>query len=187
MTAAPFDTPVFLSFFVFSLLMPLTMSSGGYLYSVCPKSEELSEKCLQAHSLTFASAIHTIRYLDGRPAIEIPATDVNEGTYPTGSIWRRNPIPACNCDGGDGCHAPGSPNGDGRASYANNSKPQPYGFSCPYGTQFPVPFDYGYGQHVWNMPHAGPTTSAWVITDKINVPTEEGEYVLRWRWGEWLS
>jgi hypothetical protein len=93
---------------------------GGYLYSVCPKSEALTEKCLQAHSLTFASSNHTIRYLDGRPSIQvavdvmyvvvfvtascglwtvcahpyspypghikIPATDVNEGTYPTGSV-----------------------------------------------------------------------------------------------------
>jgi hypothetical protein len=131
------------------------MLSGGYLYSVCPKSEELSETCLQAHSLTFASSNHSIRYLDGRPAIEIPATDVHEGTYPVGSVWRRNPIPACNCDGGDGCEGVNSSNARGRRSYADNGKPDPYGFACPYGTQFPVPFAYGYGQHIWSMPHTG--------------------------------
>eukprot|EP01051_Picozoa_sp_SAG22_P001609 SAG22_NODE_65_length_23128_cov_51.766609_4_plen_254_part_00 len=44
---------------------------GGYLYSVCPKSEPLTEKCLQGYSLHFASSNHTIRYLDGRPDLQV--------------------------------------------------------------------------------------------------------------------
>jgi hypothetical protein len=32
-----------------------------------------------------------------------PAMQVSEGTFPVGSMWRRNPIPACNCDSGKSC------------------------------------------------------------------------------------
>eukprot|EP01049_Picozoa_sp_SAG25_P008851 SAG25_NODE_829_length_5170_cov_2.432656_6_plen_276_part_00 len=67
---------------------------GGYLYSVCPKSEPLSEKCLHAHPLSYVGKNHTIRYLDGRPELQIPARDVSVGTFPEGSTWRLNPVPA---------------------------------------------------------------------------------------------
>ena len=70
---------------------------GGYLYSVCPKAQPLTEKCLQGHSLDFVGSNHTISYLDGRPSLQIPARDVSEGTFPTGSTWRLNPIPARGC------------------------------------------------------------------------------------------
>jgi hypothetical protein len=106
---------------------------GGYLYSVCPKSSSLTEACLQAHPLLFADSNHTIRYMDGRPSVDIPAVDVSEGTHPTGSVWRRNPVPACNCDGGDGCRGVSANNSGGRQSYANDPKPVPYGFACPTG------------------------------------------------------
>ena len=163
--------------------------AGGYLYSLCSKSEALTEKCLQANPLTFATKTHTIVYLDGRPSVQIPATDVSEGTFPVGSAWRRDPIPACNCDGGDGCGPVGSSNTGGRAAYADNGKPVPYAEKnpCPYGTMFDIPFPYGYGQHIWDrygpkINMSEPESSAWVITDQVNVPQEEGDYVLRWRW-----
>ena len=59
------------------------------------------------------------------------------------------------------------------------------GFACPTGTQFSVPFDYGYGQQVWNL--KGPETSGlaadtWQIVDNVRAPAVAGEYVLRWRW-----
>ena len=53
--------------------------------------------------LDFVGMNHTIRYLDGRAELQIPAQDVSEGTFPTGSMWRVNPIPACNCDKGFDC------------------------------------------------------------------------------------
>jgi hypothetical protein len=94
---------------------------GGYVYSVCPAMSTLNERCFNAHVLPFVGANTTIRYLDGRGDIVIPAADVAVGTFPAGSRWRRNPIPACNCDGGDGCHAPGTRNAGGRASYRSLS------------------------------------------------------------------
>ena len=155
---------------------------GGYLYSVCPAGSAINEDCFNAHVLPFVGGNTTIRYLDGRGDIIIPAMDVSEGTWPEGSSWRRNPIPACNCDGGDGCHAPGSSNAGGRASYVNGTNPIPTGFKCNFGTMFPVPFDYGYGQHVWNNKPDTPEALVWVMVDTVKAPTERGEYVLRWRW-----
>jgi hypothetical protein len=75
-------------------------AGGGYAYSVCPKRTPPTETCfgLRAHMLDFVGSNHTIRYSDGRPDIQIPARDVSEGTFPAGSQWRVNPIPACNCD-----------------------------------------------------------------------------------------
>jgi hypothetical protein len=50
------------------------------------------------------------------------------------------------------------------------------------GTEFPVPFPNGYGQQIWNRKRPSDTADDWVIVDRINVPTDAGEYVLRWRW-----
>jgi hypothetical protein len=163
---------------------------GGYLYSVCPKSEPLTERCLQANSLEFVGSNHTIRYLDGRPDIEIPARDVSVGTFPPLSAWRLNPVPACNCDKGFACQAKGQANctakteACSRQPYAIEPAPEPHGFDCPTGTQFPVPFPYGYGQQVWNLTpkRAGVAADTWVIVDHVKAPTKPGEYILRWRW-----
>lgn len=167
---------------------------GGYLYSVCPKSEPLTERCLQAHPLSFVGSNHTVRYLDGRPDIQIAARDVNVGTWPAGSVWRLNPVPACNCDKGFACSdADPAMNKNcteevekcSTAAYANDGSPIPQGFPCPTGTQFPVPFPYGYGQQVWNLvpgEQSGPAADVWVIVDKVTAPTAPGDYVLRWRW-----
>lgn len=152
---------------------------GGYVYSLCPASEPLSEACFQSNMLPFVGTDHIIRYMDSHSQLIIPATDVSEGTYPEGSTWRRNPIPACNCDAGDDC---GVNNSTERQSYADEGPPVPYGFPCPTGTQFPVPFDYGYGQHIWNNEASGPGRGMWAIVDRVRVPQVTGDFVLRWRW-----
>eukprot|EP01047_Picozoa_sp_COSAG01_P048539 COSAG01_NODE_4738_length_4782_cov_14.714072_5_plen_343_part_00 len=74
---------------------------GGYQYRLCPKGQPLNEECFRSHPLRFADKTTTVRYHDGsRGDFEIPAMDVSVGTVPAGSSWRRNPIPACNCDQG---------------------------------------------------------------------------------------
>ena len=68
---------------------------GGYQYRLCPKSEEPTEACFQRHPLEFVGKTTTIRKSSGNkvaPDFEIPAMDVNVGTSPKGSSWRRNPI-----------------------------------------------------------------------------------------------
>jgi len=153
---------------------------GGYQYSVCPAGTTIDEECFNAHVLPFIGHNTTIRYLDGRGQKIIPAQDVTEGTFPAGSAWRRNPIPSCNCDAGTTCKAAGSNNSAGFASYTNGSNPVPRGFDCPFGTNFDVPFDYGYGQYFWS--EAWTHTPMFVMVDKVRAPTVRGEWVLRWRW-----
>jgi hypothetical protein len=153
---------------------------GGYSYSVCPKGTPLTEDCLRAHPLSFVGDKHTIRYVDGRTELQIPALDVKDGTFPPGSTWRVNPVPACNCDQGFGC-------GSGSSSpmhvpYFNGSQPVPMGYDCPTGTMFPVPFDYGYGHQMWTIPSTGLAAPTWMIVDQVRAPAAPGEYTLRWRW-----
>jgi hypothetical protein len=63
-----------------------------------------TEECFQAGHLEFASNTTTIKYHDGsRQPFTIPARTVSTGTWPTGSQWRLNPIPMCNCDQGAYC------------------------------------------------------------------------------------
>eukprot|EP00040_Diaphanoeca_grandis_P033904 m.208537 g.208537 ORF g.208537 m.208537 type:complete len:374 (+) comp33010_c0_seq1:86-1207(+) len=157
---------------------------GGYLYSLCPLGTPLTEDCFDKLPLSFVGANHTIRYLDGRPDIQIAATDVSEGTHPQNSTWRLNPIPACNCDKGFDCNVNDTSEDGARIPYAEGVSPEPKGFSCPTGTQFAVPFDYGYGQQVWDLrpPKAGLAADVWVIVDRLQVPNLTGAYVLRWRW-----
>ena len=161
---------------------------GGYLYSLCPANETLTEACFHRQSLPFVGSMHTIRYLDNRTIgaqkeveFQIPAVDVNVGTWPAGSTWRVNPIPACNCDRGDSCQNRTVNGSDLTKAYADDGPPNPKGEiegrsgnDCPTGTQFPVPAPdlYGYGD-----------VPAVLIKDQLKIPaTLKGNYVLSWRW-----
>jgi len=79
---------------------------GGYSYRICKKGggAEATEECYQQRPLDFATETTQIRYVDGsRAPFFINATTTNQGTWPAGSQWRKNPIPMCNCDIGTGC------------------------------------------------------------------------------------
>lgn len=85
--------------------------------------------------------------------LALDATDVSVGTHPAGSAWRRNPIPACNCDRGFKCVAGGAAE-NGERAYWNGSNPVPHGYDCPTGVAFAPPFDFGYGQQLWDLGNA---------------------------------
>merc|ERR1719277_2337569 len=55
--------------------------------------------------LAFHTTTSSIRHKGSAtaPDISIPAKDITIGVVPAGSTWRRNPIPACNCDSGVNC------------------------------------------------------------------------------------
>ena len=89
---------------------------------------------------------------------------------------------ASSCDKGFDCSGTDSHSELGaRLSYTNGTQPVPKGFDCPTGTQFKVPFPYGYGQQVWDLTPATAHKGAddWVISDFVRAPTLKGEYVLR--------
>lgn len=127
---------------------------GGYQYRVCPKSNnnDLSNDCFEQNPLSFATDTHIVTLKDaGGKQFEIPATDVSVGVRPTGSSWRRLPLPACNCDLGSNCSPASTP--DQYKSYNTTTlAAKPYGH-CTTGLQFEAPhlksiWPYGYGYYV---------------------------------------
>lgn len=118
------------------------------------------------------------------PDFEIPAMDVNIGTKPKGSFWRRIPVPACNCELGFLCGKYSKP-------WWIDPEAKTKTPACPTGTQFapPHPGIYGYktiyhekeevvheveGKPAWDMTYS--------LVDKVRVPEQKGEYVLSFRW-----
>lgn len=150
---------------------------GGYAYRLCPKSSNLTEACFQSNHLQYASDQSWVQYGDDKSnRTAIPATRVAKGTFPAGSVWTRNPIPACGqLNGGVG---------DGE---------------CQSPPQFdpPLPGLYGYGEATCFQGSAGagkhctPAEAkyfkdhfAFNIIDQVRVPKniDLGEYVLSFRW-----
>eukprot|EP01052_Picozoa_sp_SAG31_P067108 SAG31_NODE_25895_length_452_cov_0.628895_1_plen_134_part_01 len=115
-----------------------------------------------------------------------PAMQTSQGTFPPASVWRRNPIPACNCNSGKSCgvnkttpNIPGYPHWD--RAYAAGAQPEPVGGSqpCATGTLFPVPCPKCYGQSPFGH---WQNRNMWAIVDEVQVPNVTGDFVLRWRW-----
>lgn len=152
---------------------------GGYAWRLCRKnkSEKLSEACFAAGHLEFDDPHRSwIQYganVSNRTAIK--AVRVSTGTYPKGSTWTRNPIPACaGPSGGVGTPKCPSPQFD---------PPLPGLFG--YGTAACFKGSAGAGG---NCTHA--QDAYWHakfnfnIIDKVRVPAnlEAGEYALSFRW-----
>ena len=134
----------------------------------------------------------------------IEARDTSTGTYPVGSMWRRNPIPACQGPGGStngrgGGNQTFYPNAGGAVScspesYAGGTWQDPF---YPKGPQFPPPggypgiaekipglYTYGFGNN-FDQPGANAGGGfLFSIVDKLQVPQDlpEGEYVLSFRY-----
>ena len=95
-----------------SVLLRNLFSLGGYSYRLCKRPEEgvVTEECFQASPLTFHGDSQWVQYGEGGEKISFLANRTTEGTWPEGSQWTKNPIPAClNPDGGWMETAPGCP------------------------------------------------------------------------------
>merc|ERR1712232_1374326 len=106
----------------------------------------------------------------------IPATRVSEGTFPKGSVWTMNPIPACRGVPAGGVGTP----------------------ECPAPLfEPPLPGLFGYGKAACTKVKAGSggdcteeqaqywrAKFSFNIIDEVQVPKslELGEYVLSFRW-----
>eukprot|EP00111_Clytia_hemisphaerica_P010894 TCONS_00031897-protein len=138
---------------------------GGYSYRLCKMPKEgrkgLTEECFQQRPLKFVGDKLWIQYGEDKSTrIEVPAVRTDKGTFPLGSQWTKNPIPACN----------------GRNGGVLTTTP------CPNGTQFPAvaPDLQGYGFYIHEPGRHFPFT----IIDLVQIPKdlEEGEYVISFRW-----
>jgi hypothetical protein len=135
---------------------------------------EATEECFQKMPLEFVGDTQWIQYgedgSDRTNRTEIPAVQINEGTWPKGSTWRRNPVPACD---------------DFPRLGGHNHK-------CA-GPMFkpPIPGLYGFGPGACASGVASCTLEemesrafSWGIVDKVQVPAdlEPGDYILSFRW-----
>uniref|UniRef100_A0A7S4SZ54 Chitin-binding type-4 domain-containing protein n=1 Tax=Alexandrium monilatum TaxID=311494 RepID=A0A7S4SZ54_9DINO len=153
---------------------------GGYSFRLCKRPSnmtELTEECFQRTVLDFEGDTQWVQYgEDASNRTAFPAIRTTKGTYPKGSMWTRNPVPACRGPGGGslvGSHL--------------NCGTGPWGNATGSGVQFPPPFPYGYGfgNHDPLLPGGDAHgTFKWSIVDRLRVPAdiETGEYILSWRW-----
>merc|ERR1711907_188896 len=177
---------------------PLYNHGGGYQYRLCSAKEKLTEECFQKKPLEFDQTKQTLvwntKAIPGANSKTPAVTNgtlrwpvpqpvfVNQGTWPKGSTWARDPIPRVN-DDNSGLYNP-------KACPGPNAKGHP---GC---LQFPAPCPWdttnetgilpctGAGCHGNGM---GSCSSDWVvgmITDQVWIPKdiEPGDWVLSWRW-----
>lgn len=168
----------------------------------------MSEECFQQNQLDFVGNETTIQYVNNeKPEFKIPAITTNVGTYPAGSMWRKNPVPMCNCDLGYLCKAKGEDDAEHAAAVSSkgaraygpnpdystmfdpynktNFHPGQTSTVCPTGVQYPSMWDDGLGGPPYD-PGTGMAQSVYryQMIDQLRVPTniDAGEYVLSWRW-----
>lgn len=177
---------------------PLYNHGGGYQYRLCSAKEKLTEECFQKKPLEFDQTKQTLvwntKAIPGANSKTPAVTNgtlrwpvpqpvfVDQGTWPKGSTWARDPIPRVN-DDNSGLYNP-------KACPGPNAKGHP---GC---LQFPAPCPWdttnetgilpctGAGCHGNGM---GSCSSDWVvgmITDQVWIPQdiEPGDWVLSWRW-----
>ena len=144
---------------------------------LCPKERTPSEECFQGGVLSFDASTTVVRSPFGAfDDFSIPAKDVHTGTFPEGSVWRRNPIPACNCDKGYNCSATESDR-----AYWPYRNTTPGEHPCGTGYQFSPPWPAGFGY--WGSgAHYSGGRLLFQLVDHVRVPMERGEYLLSWRW-----
>jgi len=169
--------------------------AGGYSYRLCKVSEDgsaVTEACFQQTPLDFVGEQTEIRYIHrAKPSVKIPAVSTNVGTYPRGSMWRKNPVPMCNCDLGYDCFnwesmESNADNKDMFKAYnTTNFRPGQSSSVCPTGVQFPTAVDDALGAPPY-MPGGKSKGSNFdfMMVDKLRVPEKlpAGEYILSWRW-----
>jgi len=141
---------------------------GGYAFRLCKVPPEgvrgITEECFKKNYLKFVGDKQWIQWGSNKATRkEIPAIRTSVGTFPEGSQWTKNPVPACRGRGGSG------------------------GFSdwrvwCDRGTQFkpPIPGLQGFGSNMRYPKYV----MKFTIVDHVRVPTDipTGKYVLSWRW-----
>jgi len=139
---------------------------GGYSYRLCPApqngEEVVTEECFQQMPLKFHGDEQWVQYGYYGPKVTFPANRTTEGTWPEGSQWTKNPIPAChNFDGGW-------------------MEEEPH--CVKDGPQFPPPAPglLGYGE---SYLAPGQPQFMFTIMDEVEVPdVTPGAYVLSFRW-----
>ena len=157
---------------------------GGYIYRLCAVGEPLTEACFFRTVLPFDRTAQQLEWSNGT-RWPIAGVWVDEGTYPPGSTWARNPIPRINFDS--------SSSGQPAGASGCEKSPITGGAVGPNCRQFdpPCPQDNGWvadPKHKGtDMSGQGACSGDWTrgsIVDRVHIPTSvaPGDYVLSWRW-----
>merc|ERR1712137_948693 len=133
---------------------------------------EATEECFQKMPLEFVGDKQWIQFgngIDAKNRTEIPAVRVTEGVLPKGSMWTRNPVPACNDVPRMGGH----------------------NHACD-GPMFdpPIPGLYGFGPGACasgvapcTLEEMASRAMPYGIVDLVRVPkVPSGDYILSFRW-----
>lgn len=136
---------------------------GGYSFRLCKKPTkdkimtELTEECFQKGHLNFHGDSHWVQTGpdESTRSPPFPALRTTKGTFPPGSMWTRNPIPACTGIAG------GFP--------TSLCTKQQFAPPLPGNKQYPKLYGFGLAPQF-----------KWSIVDKVDVPAdlEPGLYVL---------
>jgi hypothetical protein len=140
---------------------------GGYQYRLCPKpasNMELTEECFTKMPLTLGDKAWVQWHGDKNNRSEFTPLRTTNGTFPAGSQWSRNAVPACGIDGGV------------------------LNFDCLFAKpEFAPPADEVFG--FWGVHNFGNSIFGWgrvhtvSIVDRLTVPeVTPGEYVLQLRY-----
>lgn len=152
---------------------------GGYQYRLCPADSELTEDCFQKTPLQFVGSTQWIQHgygMNRSDRVEIPAVTVpGDRVIPSGSTWRRNPIPACSTPiSGGAIHSPCL-----GPIFTPPFKPHKEGVSYGFGAgtceslKDGACSDKEFAKHFFDFG----------IVDQVKVPdVPEGKYVLSFRW-----
>jgi hypothetical protein len=84
--------------------MTPSVTGGGYSYRLCKADTgtNVTEECFQRGHLDFAGEVSWLQLNESKLSrVQIPRVTVSSGTVPKGSMWARNPIPACYQTGKD--------------------------------------------------------------------------------------
>jgi len=157
--------------------VPQANHGGGYSYRLCKVPADgdmtkLTEESFQKNTLDYASDYSWIQWgTNKEDSVKFKATRSSNGTYPKGSVWTRDPIPAC-----------GSPDGGVFSESGNNC-------DNAGATQFdpPVPGVQGFGAYYTPGDFQEPINDAsfpYTVGDSLQIPEDiaPGDYVLSWRW-----
>ena len=133
---------------------------------------------------------------DNSTRMAFPAMRTTNGTFPAGSMWTRNPIPACESPGGGDAKDRGEGGSWLGAKPCSKAgfKGSVWEYAQPEGTQFPPPggfpskltgltgdkYLYGFGNN--NGGRDG--TFQFSIVDQVQIPADldAGAYVLSFRY-----
>ena len=146
-----------------------------YQYRLCPAGSKLDEECFFKTPVPFADHMSSLRWGGiGSRQIWFNATEVNVGTLPKGSTWRRGPLPAT--PWGVLEHGPMFEPACNESQACRNQKTHPGDSPFHPSVEGAYPCECS-GWGVGDLHQVE-------IVDKLRIPDRlaSGKYILGWRW-----